>query len=103
MLDLLSLHWKFIDLPPPYSAGTDWCKAAVKEKERMQGACPNCNTMASTYFGDILTITGNREKNEITCSECKAKLVFNSTKGQARPPPSFSQFSELFLEHLHFC
>ena len=50
----------------------------------MQGPCPNCNTTASTYFGDILTIQGNREKNEISCSNCKAKLSFNSTKGQVR-------------------
>lgn len=46
----------------------------------MQGSCPNCNTKTSTYFGDILTVKGNREKNEVQCGECGAKLQFNALK-----------------------
>ena len=48
----------------------------------MQGNCPNCNATTSTYFGDILTVKGNREKNEVQCGECKAKLQFDANKRQ---------------------
>ena len=48
----------------------------------LQGSCPNCGSGNSTYFGDILTVKGNREKNEVQCGECKAKLQFDSGKRQ---------------------
>lgn len=48
----------------------------------LQGSCPNCGSSNSTYFGDILTVKGNREKNEVQCGECKAKLQFDSGKRQ---------------------
>ena len=48
----------------------------------LQGSCPNCGAPNSTYFGDILTVKGNREKNEVQCGECKAKLQFDSGKRQ---------------------
>jgi len=48
----------------------------------MQGNCPNCNSSTSTYFGDILTVKGNREKNEVQCGDCKAKLQFDAMKRQ---------------------
>lgn len=50
----------------------------------LQGNCPNCNADANTYFGDILTIPGSREKNNIVCANCKASLTFDSIKGQVR-------------------
>lgn len=50
----------------------------------VQGSCPNCGNFNSTYFGDILTVKGNREKNEVQCGECKAKLQFDSGKRQVR-------------------
>ncbi len=50
-----------------------------------QGTCPNCNAPNSTYFGDILTVKGNREKNEVQCGDCKAKLKFDANKRQVRP------------------
>ena len=46
----------------------------------LQGSCPNCGSANSTYFGDILTVKGNREKNEVQCGDCKAKLQFDSNK-----------------------
>jgi len=87
---------KFLELPQPYGIAVVWglvlpaiyvlstslTNIVLKDGLILKGNCPNCNTPASTYFGDILTITGNREKNEIVCSNCKAKLTFNATKGQ---------------------
>ena len=48
----------------------------------LQGSCPNCGAANSTYFGDILTVKGNREKNEVQCGECKAKLQVDAGKRQ---------------------
>ncbi len=41
-----------------------------------QANCPNCGTENFTYFGDILTVGGNREDNVIECASCKAKLKY---------------------------
>ena len=51
----------------------------------LQGPCPNCNASSSTYFGDILTVKGNREKNEVQCAECTSKLKFDANKRQVSP------------------
>lgn len=48
----------------------------------LQGSCPNCGAGNSTYFGDILTVKGNRENNEVQCGDCKAKLKFDAGKRQ---------------------
>lgn len=48
----------------------------------LQGPCPNCNEENSTYFGDILTVTGNRDKNTVTCTNCKSEMTFLSQKRQ---------------------
>lgn len=48
----------------------------------MQGPCPNCGTQNSTYFGDILTVRGNRDKNTVSCDNCKSQMTFLSTKRQ---------------------
>ena len=48
----------------------------------VQGTCPNCNAPNSSYFGDILTVKGNRVKNEVQCGDCKAKLQFDANKRQ---------------------
>ena len=46
----------------------------------LQATCPNCGTEATTYFGDILSITGNRKKNTIQCTQCKANLSFDAVR-----------------------
>ena len=53
-----------------------------KELHVLQGPCPTCNEDVTTYFGDILTISGNRELNQVVCSNCKSKLDINATKRQ---------------------
>lgn len=44
----------------------------------LQAPCPNCSTENTVYFGDILTIQGNRKENTVPCSNCKAQLTFNA-------------------------
>ncbi len=50
----------------------------------LQGPCPNCGTVNTTYFGDILTVAGSRDKNTVECSGCRAKLTFNAELREVR-------------------
>ena len=68
----------FVQLLPHFAPGYVF----IDQSSALQGPCPNCNAVANTYFGDILTIPGAREKNDIVCSNCKASLSFNAVKGQ---------------------
>jgi hypothetical protein len=50
----------------------------------LQAPCPNCGSEVTTYFGDILTVAGNRDKNTIDCPSCKAKVTFDALERQVR-------------------
>lgn len=50
----------------------------------LQGPCPSCGTENFTYFGDILTIAGNKGQNTVECGNCKTKLVFDENKREVR-------------------
>lgn len=49
--------------------------------------CPSCGQENFSYFGDILTVEGNRGKNEVQCSSCKAKLIYDETTRQVTVGP----------------
>mmetsp|Transcript_41950 Transcript_41950/g.133904 ORF Transcript_41950/g.133904 Transcript_41950/m.133904 type:complete len:186 (+) Transcript_41950:620-1177(+) len=58
----------------------------------LKGQCPNCGEGQVSYFGDILTIKGNREENELKCESCKSDIKFVANDRQielitAGPPP----------------
>ncbi|GAB4821390.1 hypothetical protein N2152v2_008436 [Parachlorella kessleri] len=44
----------------------------------LRAPCPGCTTVNTTYFGDILTVAGARDKNTVVCSGCQAKLTFDA-------------------------
>lgn len=87
---------KIIELPEPYGIVALWgvllptiyvlassiTQAVFSDALVLKAPCPNCGTEAVTYFGDILTVPGNRQTNTITCSnaECKNSLTFDSEK-----------------------
>lgn len=48
----------------------------------LRGSCPNCGEINTTFFGDILTVTGSRDENTVTCPCCEAKLKFNAPQRQ---------------------
>lgn len=50
----------------------------------VQGPCPSCGSENFTYFGDILTIAGNKGQNTVECGNCKTKLVFDENKREVR-------------------
>jgi len=85
---------KLIELPPPYGTGLLWglllpaifvlatslTNIAFREGLIMRGECPSCGTENFTYFGDILTVSGNKGTNSMDCDNCGARLTFDSQK-----------------------
>lgn len=81
---------KAIELPEPYGIIALWglvlpaififanaiTQLAFKDALILKGVCPKCGTENTTYFGDILTVQGNRESNKVSCTECKSELTF---------------------------
>lgn len=54
----------------------------------LQAPCPNCGTVNTTYFGDILTVAGNRDKNTLTCPCCESKLEFDAQRREVSGRPA---------------
>lgn len=69
-------------LPIVYVLSTSITNAVFKDALILRATCPNCGTESTTYFGDILTVSGNRKTNEVKCAnpECKSTLTFDNTK-----------------------
>ena len=42
--------------------------------------CPNCGEINSTYFGEILTVPSNPDRNTVACPCCESKLTFDAGK-----------------------
>lgn len=45
-----------------------------------QASCPNCGEANTSYFGDILTVQGSREKNTVKCPCCESSLEFDAKR-----------------------
>lgn len=85
---------KIIELPEPWGIVALWglvlpacfvlsstiTNFVVQDGIILKGQCPNCGTQNLSYFGNILTVEGNKDKAEVQCSECKAVLEFNERK-----------------------
>jgi len=81
---------KAVELPEPYGIIVLWglvlpalfifanalTQLAFKDALILKGVCPSCGTENFTYFGDILTVQGNRESNKVACTNCKSELTF---------------------------
>jgi transcription elongation factor Elf1 len=89
---------RLVELPEPYGIAVVWgavlpivfifvasiTNIVFKDNLILRGPCPNCGANNSTYFGDILTVKGNREVNKLDCQECKATLEFNANKREIK-------------------
>ncbi|KAK9801394.1 hypothetical protein WJX73_005958 [Symbiochloris irregularis] len=87
---------QLMELPQPWSIIVVWglvlpvvflvasaiTNIVLKDALILKGPCPKCNVENSTYFGDILTVRGNRDKNTVNCTNCKAEMTFLSSKRQ---------------------
>lgn len=83
-----------LELPPPYGVLALWglvlpvvfiiatalTNIAFKDGIILRGPCPSCGTENITYFGDLLTVRGNRGTNVVDCPNCQAGLTFDQNK-----------------------
>eukprot|EP00884_Botryococcus_braunii_P020975 jgi/Botrbrau1/7561/Bobra.0159s0011.1 len=65
-------------LPLVYVIATSITNFVLNDALILKASCPNCGAANQTYFGDIFTIAGSRDKNVVTCSNCKAALTFDA-------------------------
>uniref|UniRef100_A0A7S0N9T8 PGR5-like protein 1A, chloroplastic n=1 Tax=Chlamydomonas leiostraca TaxID=1034604 RepID=A0A7S0N9T8_9CHLO len=85
---------KAIQLPPPYGVALLWglllpttfvlassiTNILFKDSVVLKGPCPNCGAENFTYFGEVLSVAGNRGQNAVDCVSCGAGLTFDETK-----------------------
>ncbi len=69
--------WGFI-LPAVYVISSAITNLVFKDALVLKAECPSCGTKNFTYFGDILTVAGNKDANVVECPECKSKLRFDA-------------------------
>ncbi|KAG1671002.1 hypothetical protein FOA52_014244 [Chlamydomonas sp. UWO 241] len=67
-------------LPSLYVLSTALTNIGFKDGLILKGNCPECGTENYTYFGDLLTVPGNRGTNVVECGNCKAGLTFDQNK-----------------------
>lgn len=65
-------------LPVVYVLASSLTNLLFKDALVLKAPCPACGHENSTYFGDILTVSGSREQNVIECGGCKAKLLVDA-------------------------
>jgi len=55
-------------LPVIYALATTATNAVFKDAIVLKGPCPSCGKENFTYFGDILTVPGNRGTNAVSAA-----------------------------------
>lgn len=84
----------FMELPPPWGFITVWglvlpavyvlatsiTNVAFSNVIILKAPCPTCGTVSTAFFGDILTVAGNRGSVQCDCPKCNATLTFEENK-----------------------
>ncbi|KAK7346630.1 hypothetical protein VNO80_21153 [Phaseolus coccineus] len=82
-----------LELPEPFSFIFTWfaavplivwialtlTNAIVKDFVILKGACPNCGTENTSFFGTILSISNGGSTNTVKCSNCGTTMEYDST------------------------
>ncbi|XP_028802410.1 PGR5-like protein 1A, chloroplastic [Neltuma alba] len=82
-----------IEIPEPYSFILTWfaalpfilwlaqalTNAVVKDFLILKGACPNCGTENTSFFGTILSISSGGSPNTVKCTNCGTPMLYDST------------------------
>jgi hypothetical protein len=67
-------------LPAVYVVANAITNLVFKDALVLKTKCPTCGTTNLAFFGDILTVSGNRDTCDVDCPSCKTKLTFNARK-----------------------
>ena len=83
--------WGFV-LPIIYVVASAITGAVIRDPLILQAPCPNCGASTQSFFGEILTVAGNKNDAEVACGSCGAKLQFDRaarevTMIEGPPPP----------------
>lgn len=71
-------------LPAVYVLANAITNLVFRDALVLKANCPSCGTENVTYFGDILTVPGNRTENVVECPDCKSKLEFDAENRQVQ-------------------
>lgn len=74
-----ALLWGIV-LPGCYVIAASLTNIAFKNSVILKGPCPNCGTENYTFFGEVLTVEGNRGTVTTDCTNCNALLSFDEDK-----------------------
>ncbi|EFN52597.1 hypothetical protein CHLNCDRAFT_59756 [Chlorella variabilis] len=71
--------WGGLVVPTVYVLANAVSSFMFKDAVILKANCPNCGEPnLSSYFGDILTVAGSRDKNTVVCPCCASKLEFDA-------------------------
>eukprot|EP00983_Pelagomonas_calceolata_P006364 210265-Pelagomonas_calceolata.AAC.1 len=87
-LGLVAALWGLL-LPVIYALATTATNAVFKDAIVLKGPCPSCNAENFTYFGDILTVPGNRGTNAVSGKHAKRVISCLSGLCAVRAIPAF--------------
>lgn len=68
----------FAALPLIFYLSQAFTNAIVKDFLILKGACPNCGTENTSFFGTILSIASGGVTNTVKCTNCGTPLVYDS-------------------------
>jgi hypothetical protein len=66
----------FVVLPVIYLISAKVTGLLLKDSVVLSAPCPNCGSPNIAFFGDILTVEGNKESLDVTCESCKELINF---------------------------
>ncbi|KAL4443897.1 hypothetical protein ABPG75_011634 [Micractinium tetrahymenae] len=72
------LFWGGLVVPSAFVIYNAVSTFLFKDPLVLKAPCPNCGEVNTTYFGDILTVQGSRDKNVVKCPCCESQLTFDA-------------------------
>ncbi len=82
--------WGFV-LPIVYVIASAITNVVVRDPLILKAPCPNCGAPTQSFFGEILTVAGNKAGAEVACGACGSKLQFDRAAREVTllegPPP----------------
>ena len=66
----------FVVLPVIYLISAKVTSLVLQDSVVLKAPCPNCGASNIAFFGDILTVKGDKESLDVSCESCKQLINF---------------------------
>ena len=66
----------FVVLPVIYLISAKVTSLVLQDSVVLKAPCPNCGASNIAFFGDILTVKGDKESLDVSCESCKRLINF---------------------------